>query len=212
MALYKYPRIKHLPWSPGRARDDLILNNTNHFQGKMVVVSIKMDGENTNLYPHTIHARSTDFLSGHLSRDWIKNLWAKIRYQIPDDWRVCGENLYAKHTIHYLYLPAYFLVFSIWDDKNICLSWPETVKWSKQLGLATVPVIYQGLYQEKLIRNLYTKTYDGDPCEGYVIRLAESFPFYRFHQSVAKYVRESHVQTDKHWLRQPMIKNSLKPL
>jgi hypothetical protein len=37
--------------------------------------------------------------------------------------------------------------------------------------------------------------------EGYVVRLADSFTADNFQHSVAKFVREDHVQTDEQWTR-----------
>jgi hypothetical protein len=68
----KYPRTYHLPWSPGQTRDDRVIESTDIFKGKEVVVTIKMDGENTTMYHDYIHARSIDSGS-HPSRTWIKN-------------------------------------------------------------------------------------------------------------------------------------------
>jgi len=46
----KYPRTPHLPWSPGASSDDVRHLNIDHFKNKQVVVTEKMDGENTSLY------------------------------------------------------------------------------------------------------------------------------------------------------------------
>lgn len=54
----KYPRTYHLPFSLGKTNDDKVLSNTDHFKGKMVVITEKMDGENTTLYSDYLHARS----------------------------------------------------------------------------------------------------------------------------------------------------------
>ncbi len=70
-------------------------------------------------------------------------------YRIPEGWRICGENVYACHSIHYIALTSYFYVFSIWNEKNECLSWDATVAWCKKLGLAHVPLLYRGPYNEK---------------------------------------------------------------
>jgi len=43
----KYPRTPHLPWSPGRFQEDVILADSTQFMRKTVVVTEKMDGENT---------------------------------------------------------------------------------------------------------------------------------------------------------------------
>ncbi len=42
----KYPRTHHLPWSPGIHADDRVLTDLSAFEGKMVVVTEKLDGEN----------------------------------------------------------------------------------------------------------------------------------------------------------------------
>jgi hypothetical protein len=110
------------------------------FKGKEIICSIKMDGENTNMYSDYIHARSIDS-KYHSSRTWVKNFYFKIRHKIPEGWRICGENMYAKHSIHYRHLKSYFLLFSIWDKDNICLSWDETFKWAQLNNIELVNVI-----------------------------------------------------------------------
>ena len=47
---YKYPRTFHIPGSPGATSDDKILKSLDHFKGKRVIITEKMDGENTSLY------------------------------------------------------------------------------------------------------------------------------------------------------------------
>jgi len=134
----KYPRTYHLPWSPGKTNDDRVLEDTSCFDRRRVVITEKMDGENTTMYADYIHARSLDS-SSHPSRGWVKNLHAQIRSKISPGWRICGENLFAQHTLHYANLPTYFMVFSIWDENNVCLSWDETRLYAGVLDLATVP-------------------------------------------------------------------------
>lgn len=208
--LVKYPRSFHLPWSRGYTHDDKISKNVDHFIGKEVIVTEKLDGEGTSLYLDHIHARSMD--SGdHPSRHWVKALHSTIAYQIPENWRLCGENVYAKHSIHYQELTSYFYLFSVWNDQNICLSWDETVKWAKELGIETVPVLYRGTFDEVKIKKLYTKiSVFGAEQEGYVIRLADSFHYDDFEFSLGKFVRKNHVQTDSHWLNRKVIPNKLK--
>lgn len=199
----KYPRTLHLPWSPGSTNDDKVIDDVSHFRGKEVVVTVKMDGENTTMYRDYIHARSVDS-KDHPSRHWVKNLHSNIHSSIPEGWRICGENLWAKHSIHYKHLENFFLVFSIWDENNKCLSWRDTENWAAYIGLKTVPVLYKGPW---LDRNFYQETWQGDPCEGYVVRLANEFPYGLFEKCVVKYVRKGHVQTDEHWLNSHIVKN-----
>jgi len=116
----KYPRTYHLPWSKGFTKYDRIVKNTKQFEGKEVIVTVKLDGENTTFYNDYIHARSLDGM-GHASQSWVKNFHSKISYNIPEGWRVCGENVFAKHTIQYNYLSTYFYVFSIWNERMLRL-------------------------------------------------------------------------------------------
>ena len=168
--------------------------NTSVFEGQQVIVTEKMDGENTSLYCDHIHARSLDSRH-HPSRDWIKQWHGTMAYTIPQDWRICGENLYAKHSVAYEQLASYFYGFSIWNQDNVCLSWPETEEWFELLGIHPVPVLYQGCWDESAIRALSVETHT---MEGYVVRLADAFTYQDFTRSVAKWVRPHHVQTDQH--------------
>lgn len=203
---YKYPRTYHLPWSKGCQSDDKILKSIDHFIGKEIVITEKRDGENSNLMRDCIYARSLDSVD-HISRHWLKGFWSTFNYEIPDGWRICGEGLFAEHSIHYNNLDSYFEVFSIWDENNKCLSWDDTVEWCKLLGLCHVPVIWMGIFDEQFLRNY---TFDTEKQEGYVIRLASEFEFKDFSKSVAKFVRSGHVTTDEHWMNKKIVPNKLK--
>ena len=203
----KYPRTPHLPWSLGRTSDDKVLSSIAHFLGEDVVVTEKMDGENTSIYKNGLHARSLDS-KPHESRDMVRALWGKIGYTIPDGWRICGENLYAKHSIYYKELSSYFMAFSIWNEFNECLSWSETLEYCELIGVNTVPVLYSGQFDEELLQYL-SKSLDLKAVEGYVVRLERSFKYENFSTSVAKFVRENHVQTNNHWMHSIIEKNLL---
>lgn len=204
----KYPRSYHLPWSEGKNDDDKTHSNCSMFEGKEVVVTEKLDGENTSIYRDYVHARSIDGRN-HWSRDWVKNLQSRIGFEIPEGWRICGENLYAKHSIKYDNLESYFHVFSIWNEKNDCLSWDETVQYCEILDLKHVPVLYRGVYDEKIIKSLYNDSVR-DSMEGYVVRVIDSFPYLRFKNSLGKFVRKEHVGTSHHWYFTATEKNILK--
>ena len=203
---YKYPRTPHLSWSPGATDDDIQQRDMQHFAGKLVVVTEKMDGENTTFYSDYIHARSIDSRY-HPSRAWVKALQGEIGYKIPAGWRICGENLYARHAIAYEALTSYFMAFSLWNSNNECLSWAESKAFFQQLGLVTPKELYRGLWCEKTIKDIQLDTrYQ----EGYVVRIADSFYFNDFGRCVAKWVRADHVVTDKHWMHAEVVPNGLK--
>lgn len=193
----KYPRTHHLPWSPGITDDDRVMDDLSTFEGKRVVVTRKMDGENFSGYRDYCHARSVDSRH-HYTRDWVKNYWMQRSYELPEGWRVCAENLYAVHSIAYDDLPSYLMGFSIWNEKNMCLSWDETVEWFELLEMDMVPVLYDGIFDVDVIKRLHNPSMDST-SEGYVVRLADSFHYRDFKHVVAKYVRANHVATQKHW-------------
>lgn len=205
----KYPRTFHLPWSLGITDDDRVHQSTEQWHGKQVVVGIKMDGENTSMYQDHIHARSVNS-GGHPSRDRIKAMWAQFSGDIPLGWRVCAENMYATHSIHYNELNSYLIGFSVWTDKNVCLSWNDTLEWFDLLGVEPNETIYQGVYDEELIKDLANQL-DFEKDEGYVMRLCDSFGYSEFRKYVGKFVRAGHVQTTKHWMMgQAVVPNELK--
>jgi hypothetical protein len=199
----KYPRTPHLPWSPGGTDDDVRGNLD--LRGLEVVVTEKMDGENTTMYRDHIHARSLDS-SYHPSRTWVTNLWGSIKHEIPEGWRICGENLQAVHSIAYDNLDSYFMVFGIYE-RGWCFSWDETADWAELFNLSVVPVLFRGVYEnfEKWAADYILP----DKSEGYVVRLADAFSTDDFHQKVAKYVRADHVQTDDHWSYGQIVENKL---
>jgi RNA ligase len=207
----KHPRTPHLPWSPGATPDDINWTSDDVLDGQWVVVTEKMDGENCTMYKYGIHARSIES-AYHPSRTWVSSLQASIGYQIPENMRVCGENLYAKHSLSYDNLDSYFLVHSIWEtrgDLDYCLSWDDTVAWTKALGLFTVPVLWTGVYETKRFQ-YGALSIDTSKQEGYVVRPIGSFMADRYTELVAKWVRPAHVETDDHWMHTNVIKNGLK--
>jgi len=190
----KYPRSFHLPWSPGMTKDDRALKNCDHFVGRRVIVTLKLDGENTTMYNNAIHARSLDGDS-HPSQSHVRNIHGRIAYDIPSGMRLCGENLYAYHSIRYSNLESFFYLFSIWNDKNQALSWDDTVEFAELLDLVTVPVIYDDIWDEEKVKESFKPFQDRH--EGYVVRVADSFDYGQFRFSLAKYVRKGHVNKDR---------------
>lgn len=203
----KYPRTMHLPWSPNLQNDDRriedmsVLENCND-----IVVTEKMDGENTTFYNDHLHARSLSS-ADHPSRSWVKQHWASIRGDIPDRMRICGENLYACHSIHYQRLESYFQVFNIWMGDR-CLSWDETLEWSELIGLSTVRVLYRGAWDREILAELESRS-DTERFEGYCVRVADEFRLSDYSRTYAKWVRVGHVQTDQHWMTQEVVPNKL---
>lgn len=204
-----YPRTPHLPWSPGATSDDVRLADLAGLSGCEVVVTEKLDGENTTLYADGLHARSLDS-AHHPSRGWVKALQGRIGPRIPAGWRICGENMFARHSIPYEDLASHFYGFSVWDGA-VCLDWDRTVVFLRDLGIPTPPVLWRGVFDARAEKALRALKPDTLRQEGYVVRPAEGFPAAAFRRRVAKWVRPGHVTTDTHWMHAEVVENGLGP-
>jgi len=194
----KYPRIPHFPWSKGYTVDDERLVNIDALTGKHLIYTEKLDGENTVVSSERVHARSEDGY-GQPWQTYMLREAAAFQYDIPDGMFVCGENMYAVHSIEYEELTHYFYVFNIVFN-GVVLSWDDTCSWADVLGVPTVPVIDVGVVTELPIPK---ESEFGTTCEGYVARNADAFgvsdPYFK--ENIAKNVRKGHVQTDEHWTK-----------
>jgi len=206
MQFIKYPRTFHLPSSPGATSDDKMHKVIPFTIGDEVVITEKMDGENQTMYNNHVHARSVDSRH-HPSRDWMKKFHASIAYMIPEGFRICGEYLYAKHSIAYDDLKSYFYGFSVWEGET-CLDCDSTCEYFELLGIESVPVLYRGPYYDGLINNIVSQL-DFRTTEGFVVRPACSFNLGDFSKVVGKYVRANHVQSEEHWMHSAIVPNKL---
>lgn len=198
----KYPRTYHLPFSKGVQSDDKMLKDLSAFEGREVQLSIKMDGENSTLYSdYYSHARSLDSGS-NWTRDALKRTHSEIGYLIPAGHRLCCENLFAKHSIFYDEgeLEGYLYLLSVWNNENVSLSLDETKSLAETLKLPMPKEIYRGTYDLKLFEKMASEM-DLEKNEGFVMRLTSPIKYEDFSRSVAKFVREGHVQSDQHWLK-----------
>ncbi|MBY5461760.1 hypothetical protein EHI47_26530 [Rhizobium leguminosarum] len=202
----KYGRTFHLPISRGATSDDKIMSSLDGLKVHDLVVTEKMDGENTTIHSGGSHARSPDSRY-HPSRDWLKAFAAGISPQLSDEERIIGENLYARHSIAYQALPSYFLGFA-WIVGDEVQSWDMTLARFEELSIQPVPTIYRGPYRPGLFDDL-AKTLDVNKQEGFVARTAGAFAETAMPDCVGKYVREGHVQTETHWMKAELIPNRL---
>ena len=185
----KYPRTYHLPDSPG-ATDDDVQTDLSYLDGELVVTE-KLDGGNLTFTRDAMYGRSPD--SG--TQPWdrpAKALWAMTAYRIPDDWRVCGESMWARRSIAYADLPGVFIVFGIWDETDTLLGWDDTVDWAQRLELPVVPVLYRGGSLSEA-RAAWAARCTPPASEGYVVRAAGRIPADQFAVKVLAWVRAGHV-------------------
>ncbi len=200
----KYPRTYHFPFSEGALNDDRIQEEWEALLAQEIIITEKLDGENTCIKNNGVYARS----HGAVNR----NPWAKPIWEIWDrvgeslgDLHVFGENLYAIHSIRYEKLDSYFYVFAI-RDNGVWLSWEEVVWYAQLLELPTVPVLERGVFTNTQVKKIISEqqgrgSFFGGESEGVVCRNAVAFLEADFSTNVLKYVRKNHVQTDEHWTR-----------
>lgn len=127
---------------------------------------------------------------------------------IPDNIRICGEDLCVKHSIFYENLPDIFLAFSVWEDET-CYSWEDTVDICEMLGIKMVPVLYVGDFDLDLIKEIAKNTVK-EGKEGIVVRNFNEFMYKDFSKNIMKFVRKNHIQTDKHWSKSEIIYNKVR--
>lgn len=231
----KYPSTPYLPMSPGAEENDINLPDLKPFLHQPLSITIKMDGGNTLLTRDLVAARN-GHSADHASFDWLKAAHAGFAKQIPEGVQIFGENLYAKHSIHYtgkLQLTSLFQVFAVYDqNEGIFGSWPHVEQAAKAIGFPTVPVLEYGKDYDnendlrarlmKLAKDVIARGH-----EGLVVRTGYPFPYANFEgyetrnsnngetwkvNAIAKYVRENHVQSDDgHWSHDPIVKNEVRP-
>ena len=207
MNRYSHPETPYLPWSPSVAKDGIV-SSVDWKNQDIVVLTEKLDGQNVSIYyDGYVHARSIDDNKGvHLSA--AKHIAATIMMGIRSGIRLCGELMTYRHSVNYDTLDSHFYLHSAWISEY-CLSWGETVKLSRSLGIPTVPVLFIGATNSLDIVNFNPMSSFGQECEGYVIRRPSGFYYNHFRYNVAKSVRKNHVQPNaEHWSKR-LIENSI---
>lgn len=200
----KYPRTYHFPFSEGAINDDRIQAHWQQLLNGEVVVSEKLDGENTCIKSDGVYARSHGAVNRNPWARPIWEIWERVGRSLGDV-HVFGENLYAIHSIKYARLPHYFFVFGVRIGTE-WLSWDETVEYAQLLDLPMVPVLARGQLDAATLQQLIqaqqaSGSHFGGTSEGVVCRTAGAFHNDDFPNAVLKFVRKNHVQTDEHWTR-----------
>jgi RNA ligase len=217
MSSPKYNRTFHFPFSPGATSDDKIAATMDGLIGVPIVLTEKVDGSNTSLEADGCYARTHSGAPTHKSFDMLKVLHAAVKYQISNSTQLFGEWCYAKHSIEYSELPGYFLLFGVRDTEfNMWDSWEYVRHWAAEIGVPTVPVLFEGSIKDEFQLKELVESFMNQPSacggirEGVVARVAKGFHDEQFSSSVLKCVRANHVQTSEHWKDQEIIRNKLK--
>jgi ATP-dependent RNA circularization protein (DNA/RNA ligase family) len=202
----KYGRSYHLPFSPGATRDDKISKSVSSLLGIDVVISEKLDGENTCMTKGGVYARShAAYTTSGWSRE-VRQIHSLIKNDLSEDVFLFGENLEGIHSIEYTNLKSYFYIFGV-RDNNIWIPWEGVEEYSYLLDIPTVPVLFKGIINtEKELKEIIESLVKqpsalGGEREGVVIRNASMFHNDDFSENLAKWVRKDHVQTDEFWTK-----------
>ena len=216
----KYNRTFHLPYSPGTTNDDRISNSVDSLLGKEIVITEKLDGENTGMTGYLSVSETGETISdgGVYARShaaYTTSLWSrevrllhkmKVEGMLSDGEFLFGENLEGIHSIEYSNLDSYFYIFGL-RDNNIWVDWNKVEEYSYLLDIPTVPILFKGIVNsEKELKDLVEKLVSkesklGGDIEGVVVRNAGIFHNDHFSSNVLKWVRGNHVKTDEHWTR-----------
>ncbi|SOC24058.1 RNA ligase family protein, partial [Rhodobacter maris] len=119
------------------------------------------------------HARSPDSRN-HPSRDWLKAFAAGIAPLLAEGERIVGENLYARHSVGYDALPAWFLGFA-WIVDDEVQPWDLTLMRFEELGITPVPTLWRGPWRAGLFETIAAGL-DLARQEGFVARVAGLSP------------------------------------
>jgi hypothetical protein len=203
----KYNRTYHLPFSPGATSDDKISRNIDSLLGVDIVITEKLDGENTGMTDNGVYARShAAFTTSPWSREVRQLHDLKVRGNLGEGVFLFGENMEGIHSIEYTKLESYFYIFGV-RDNNIWIPWQSVEEYSYLLDIPTVPVLFKGKVNtekelKELVENLVSEPSKlGGEREGIVIRNSGMFHNDDFKDNVMKWVRKDHVTTDEHWTR-----------
>lgn len=209
----KYPRTFHLPWSPGGTNDDKKMISTHRLINEAIVISEKLDGSNSCFAPAGVFARSHGQAPKHASFDLLKQRYYSLKHLLNPSEEAFLENCFAVHSITYELLSDFCFLLNI-RQNGIWLSYPEVVHRSEELHLTLAPVLFTGIVTSETELRKLTEKISREPSvfggmrEGVVVRTVKGFLESEFSQCVGKWVRENHVQTDEHWVNQPIVKQN----
>lgn len=212
----KFPRMYHLPWSPGVSRDDKVLRDVGRFLHKPLVITEKLDGSNICFTRDQVFARSHSGTPTHPSFAQAKSYHASIKHKIGAGVSIFLENMFAVHSIRYNALTKSLFVIGVRDDNlGVWLGWSDTELIAHPLGLPTVPLLGRAYVKSPLEFQELTQSLGKDVSrfgpnrEGVVVRWEDNFACDNFDIAVAKWVRKGHVTTDQHWRNRKIEKQKI---
>lgn len=196
----------HLPWSPGTTSDDRISPSVESLLNRELVLTEKLDGENSGMDERFVYARSHAAPTISPWSSMVRQLHQILKFDIEPGVFLFGENMEGIHSIEYQNLTSPFYLFGIRKDTT-WLAWQVVENYAYLLDIPTVPVLHKGKFstakelQEATEHLTQQESSLGGKREGIVVRLAEAFEDENFSTSLMKWVRKGHVTTDTHWTK-----------
>ncbi|MGU5704194.1 RNA ligase family protein [Aeromonas caviae] len=219
----RFPHTQHLAWlGEGLPRDDKVLlpNEVAAFLAGDVVVEEKLDGANLGLslaQDGSLRAQNRgQYLAeppaGLFARlpAWLAQHSESLRCVLKPNLILFGEWCAARHSLDYVTLPDWFLLFDVYD-RIADRFWSSSRRnaMASGAGLVTVPQLLHGKATVQTLKQLVTETasrYRTGALEGVVIR-RESVDWC---EARAKLVRPDFTQAiDTHWRKRPLEWNRI---
>ena len=220
---FRFPHTPHLAWlGEGSPRDDKVLS-PNEVTGLLagdVVVEEKLDGANLGLSlapDGSLRAQNrgqylTEPHAGQFARlpAWLAQHDKALRSALTPNLILFGEWCAARHSLDYVTLPDWFLLFDVYD-RIADRFWSSSRRnaLASGAGLVTVPQLLHGKATVQTLKQLVTDTasrYRTGALEGVVIR-RESVDWC---EARAKLVRPDFTQAiDTHWRKRALEWNRI---
>ena len=220
---FRFPHTPHLAWlGTGSPRDDKVLSSdeVKALLVDEVVVEEKLDGANVGLslaLDGSLRAQNRgQYLAephaGQFSRlpAWLAQHGESLHSVLKPNLILFGEWCAARHSLEYVALPDWFLLFDVYD-RTAGQFWSSQRRnaMARNAGLVMVPQVQHGkttLAQLQQLVATTTSHYRPGPLEGVVIRQESN----EWCLSRAKLVRPDFTQTiEEHWRRRALEWNRI---
>lgn len=216
----KYEKTKRLqvPQFDVPGKISLDKNELSNLLGAEVIIEEKFDGANTGIIRHKngFHLQKRGSLvaqSEHAQFQYF-HAWAwQQKYEqimdLPKNYIVYGELLYAVHSIFYDRLPEYWICFEVWNGSRY-LDRTEKENFCAKHGFVCVPLLARGFFTpSELGKMIPEKSAYGETCEGIVVK---RYRKKKKERMIGKIVRPEfikQIEENGHWMHQQMRKNLL---
>lgn len=236
VGFFKFPTTPHVfDLTDGKAltESDRLLSEKEaqqFYDGKtVIIVEEKIDGANLGisltesyepLYQNRAHYVSSSYATQWKALDawWDEHGWAICQLLEPEVEVLFGEWLWARHSVAYTKLPAYFVAFDIYNKRaGRFVSVRERNRRLEGLDIPVVPHIAQRTFASKEALQAFLEqgsAFSDGPLEGVYLRIDDPVEERGglWHQRRGKIVRADFIQTIQeggHWIHKDVERNSL---